>query len=70
MIAIKKIYKVSEGDTLWGIAKKYLGRVSRYTEIVRLNKLQTAYLIEGQLLRKHILERAKRIRISYNLLSF
>ncbi|MBE6624376.1 MAG: LysM peptidoglycan-binding domain-containing protein [Ruminococcaceae bacterium] len=50
MIAIKKIYKVSEGDTLWGIAKKYLGRVSRYTEIVRLNKLQTAYLTEGQLL--------------------
>lgn len=50
MIAIKRIYKVSAGDTLWGIAKKHLGRVSRYTEIVRLNGLKTAYLSEGQLL--------------------
>lgn len=33
-----KTYKVVEGDTLWNIAKKYLGDGERYTEIYQLNK--------------------------------
>jgi LysM repeat protein len=33
-----KTYTVKSGDTLWGIAKKYLGNGSRYTEIYNLNK--------------------------------
>ena len=70
MIAIKRIYKVSAGDTLWGIAKKYLGRVSRYTEIVRLNGLKTAYLSEGQLLvlpmaQEALMNNQKKARIAF-----
>lgn len=31
-------YTVKKGDCLWNIAKKYLGKGSRYTEIYELNK--------------------------------
>ncbi len=34
-----RIHTVVHGDTLWAIAKKYLGSGSRYTEIVSLNGL-------------------------------
>lgn len=33
-----KTYTVKSGDTLWNIAKRYLGNGSRYTEIFNLNK--------------------------------
>jgi len=33
-----KTYTVKSGDTLWNIAKKYLGNGNRYTEIYNLNK--------------------------------
>ena len=33
-----KTYTVKRGDTLWAIAKKYLGNGNRYTEIYNLNK--------------------------------
>jgi LysM repeat protein len=33
-----KTYTVKQGDTLWAIAKKYLGNGNRYTEIYNLNK--------------------------------
>jgi len=48
-----KTYKVKSGDTLWNIAKKYLGKGSRYTEIYNLNKnkIQSPNLIyPGQVL--------------------
>ena len=41
------------GDCLWNIAKKYLGKGSRYTEIAELNKdkIKTPNLIfPGQVL--------------------
>lgn len=34
----KKTHKVVRGDTLWAIAKRYLGKGSRYMEIFNLNK--------------------------------
>ena len=46
-------YTVKAGDCLWNIAKKYLGKGSRYTEIAELNKdkIKTPNLIfPGQLL--------------------
>jgi nucleoid-associated protein YgaU len=33
-----KTYTVKKGDTLWGIAKQYLGNGSRYPEIYNLNR--------------------------------
>ena len=45
-------YTVKKGDTLYGIAKKYLGDGSRYTEIVSLNSLSNPNLIyAGQVLK-------------------
>lgn len=43
-------HKVKKGDTLWGIAEKYLGDGNRYKEIVSLNKLKSTSLKIGQLL--------------------
>ena len=45
------IHIVTKGDTLWGIAKKYLGSGYRYTEIVKLNGLKTSVIYSGQELR-------------------
>lgn len=44
-------YTVKKGDTLWEIAKKYLGSGARYTEIVKLNGLKTSVIIVGQQLK-------------------
>lgn len=42
------VYVVEKGDTLWGIAKKELGSVFRYADIVILNSLKSSILYEGQ----------------------
>ena len=44
-------YTVKKGDTLWEIAKKYLGSGARYTEIVKLNGLKTSVILVGQQLK-------------------
>ena len=44
----KKVHTVKSGDTLWAIAKKYLGNGARYTEIVKLNGLKSTVLRVGQ----------------------
>ena len=38
---------VKHGDTLWKIAEQYLGKGSRYTEIVKLNGLKSNVLYTG-----------------------
>lgn len=39
---------MNHGDTLWAIAKKYLGNGSRYKEIVSLNGLKSHVIYSGQ----------------------
>ena len=46
-----RIHTVVHGDTLWGIARKYLGNGSRYTEIVKLNGLKSSVIYTGQKLK-------------------
>jgi N-acetylmuramoyl-L-alanine amidase len=45
------VYTVVKGDSLWAIAKKYLGDGSRYKEIVTLNGLKSNVIIIGQKLK-------------------
>ena len=45
-----KTYTVKRGDTLWGIAEKYLGSGSRYKEIMTLSKLTSTTIYVGQVL--------------------
>ena len=42
------VHTVKHGDTLWQIAETYLGKGSRYTEIVKLNGLKSNVLYTGQ----------------------
>lgn len=46
-----RIYTVVHGDTLWAIAKKYLGNGSRYKEIVSLNGLKSNVIYSGMKLK-------------------
>ena len=41
---------MGHGDTLWKIAERFLGKGSRYTEIVKLNGLKSNVLYTGQVL--------------------
>ena len=45
-----RTHTVKHGDTLWQIAQTYLGKGSRYTEIVKLNSLKSNVLYTGQVL--------------------
>ena len=46
-----RIHAVVHGDTLWAIAKKYLGNGSRYKEIVSLNGLKSNVIYSGMKLK-------------------
>lgn len=46
-----RIHTVVHGDTLWAIAKKYLGDGSRYKEIVNLNGLKSNVIYSGMKLK-------------------
>lgn len=43
-----KTYIAKAGDTLWSIAKKYLGDGGKYLDLMRLNKLNSNTLEPGQ----------------------
>lgn len=49
--ATTKTHTVVKGDTLWQIAKKYLGNGARYTEIKKLNGLTSDVIKVGQVLK-------------------
>ena len=44
-------YTVKKGDTLWGIAQRYLGGGSKYKEIKSLNVLNSDTIYPGQVLK-------------------
>ncbi|MGN1044284.1 MAG: GH25 family lysozyme [Acutalibacteraceae bacterium] len=44
-------YTVNVGETLWYIAKKYLGNGNRYREIMKLNNLSNDTIYHGQILK-------------------
>lgn len=45
-----RTYVVQSGDTLWGIAERFLGDGTRYTEIQALNGISGDIIYEGQVL--------------------
>ena len=45
------VHTVVKGDTLWGIAEKYLGSGVRYKEIKTLNGLDSDTIYSGQKLK-------------------
>ena len=50
--SIETRYTVVKGDSLWAIARRFLGDGSRYPEIARLNQIPNSNLIyPGQVLR-------------------
>ena len=44
-------YKVRSGDTLWGIARRFLGSGARYKEIMKANGLDKTTIFPGQTLK-------------------
>ena len=45
------MYIVKEGDNLLSIARKELGRHTKYVELVRRNQLQSTIIYPGQVLK-------------------
>lgn len=44
-------YTIKKGDTLWGIAQKYLGTGTRYKEIMKLNGMKNTGIRAGRTLK-------------------
>ena len=54
---VVKTHIVKKGDTLWGIAEKYLGDGSRYPEIMKRNSLTSSTIQIGQALKISVTEK-------------
>ena len=54
-----KTHTVQHGDTMWKISEKYLGKGSRYKEIMELNDMKSAVLYSGMKLKLPIEEDAE-----------
>lgn len=50
-IGTDRLYTVAYGDTLWGIAKRFLGEGSRYGELMEANGLKHDLLTVGMVLK-------------------
>ncbi len=48
--ADKVVYTVVQGDTLWGLAQRFLGRGNRYKEIMTANSMTNTILRPGMVL--------------------
>lgn len=48
---VEQTYVVQANDTLWGIAKKFLGAGAKYTEIMKANGLTTTTIRSGMILK-------------------
>ena len=48
---VQKTHTVRSGDTLWGLAKKYLGSGFKWTKIANLNGIQGSLIRTGQVLK-------------------
>lgn len=47
-----KTHTVKSGETLWAIAKKYLGDGSKYTELAKINNISNPNMIKaGQVIK-------------------
>lgn len=46
-----RVHTVVHGDTLWAIAQKYLGKGTRYNEIIQLNGLKSNVIYSGMKLK-------------------
>ncbi len=46
-----KTYVAKAGDTLWSVAKQFLGDGGKYLDLMRLNKLNSNTLEPGQVIR-------------------
>ena len=49
--AAEGLYTVQSGDTLWGIAERYLGAGTRWHDLYEINNLQSIDVFPGQVLR-------------------
>ena len=44
-------YTIQKGDTLWSVARRFLGDGTRYKEIMNLNSLESTTIYPGQVLK-------------------
>jgi LysM repeat protein len=56
-------YTVRKGDSLWGIAEKFLGNGTRYSEIKSLNNLKSDTIVTGQVLKIPVVKNDAAIKV-------
>lgn len=64
-----RLYIVQQGDTLWGLAERFLGDPWKYTVLMQFNNLTTDMLYEGQVLRIPGAVPEERVTLTVSVLS-